>query len=202
MKFLMMAMLALFAFGMSPVFAEETIDLLVSPLIGKILDPNGHYEVFIVRDVKNSLGWHSAHPDIDGLDYVERNTYLISAKKSFTFPLVEPPKYELVEIKRVFKSHTPYNNACAPGYHVWVDGDCVFAFRCSEHTYPGKLCIIDSRSLDYLRPLQQEKAGMPSEDVICLEPLHLVIKPDSGSACVNSSSVDKLLERGFTLDRK
>ena len=190
------------AFAVFPVLAEEQLDLLVSPLIERTIDPHveptQQNEVFIVRDVKNSLLWHIAYPKIDRLDYVEGNTYLISAKKSFTLPLIEPPKYELVEIKHVFKSHKPYNNTCVPGYHVWTDGNCVFAFRCSEYAYPGKLCVTNSVEQKYLRPLQQQKAEMLPEDVICLESLQLALKPNGSSACVNSSSVDKLLERGFT----
>ena len=94
--------------------------------------------------ISNSLTWELTHPNIDGLDYVAGNTYRISAKKSNSFPLFEYPKYELVEIQQIFKSHEPYSwkSLCVPGYHTW---------------------------------------------------------DDNTPACVKSSSVDKLLERGFTL---
>ena len=144
MKIMLFAFLGIFTFMVSPVvFAEESIDLLVSPLIGGPLNSDTN-QVFIVRDVKNSLTWHTAYPEIDGLDYVEGNAYLISAKKSLSIPLVELPKYELIEVNQVFKSHEPYSwkGLCVPGYHTW-DGECVFAFRCSEFAYPGKPCTRD-----------------------------------------------------------
>ena len=200
MKIKLLMIIGLFVFGMHSVFAEEPLDLLISPLIGEIHVPGYPSDVFIIRDIKNSLTWELTHPKIEGLDYVEGNTYLISVKKLLTLPLVEYSKYELIEIKQVFKSHEPYSwkSLCVPGYHVWIDGNCVFSFRCSEYAYPGKLCVTNSVEQDYLRPLQQEKVGILPEDVICLEFLQLVIN-DNIPACVKSSSVDKLLERGFTL---
>ena len=63
----------------------------------------------------------------------------------------------------------------------------------------GKPCTINRIEQNYLRPLEQEKVGILSEDVICLESLQLIISSDNTSACVKSSSVDKLLEREFTL---
>jgi hypothetical protein len=189
----------------SPAFAEASIELLVSPIVGRTLDPHleasEQRENFIVRDIENSLLWHTAYPEIEGLDYVEGNTYLISAKKSPTIPLVESPKYELIELKQVFKSHKPYENTCAPGYHIWRGGDCVFGFRCGEYAYPGKLCVINSQTQDYLRPLQQEKTGVLPEDVICLESFQLLFGFYNNSVCVDPSSVDKLLERGYTLGK-
>ena len=203
MKIILFVLLAITAFVISPAFAEEQLELLISPLIAKILVPGAPYDAFIIRDVKNSLTWDMASIPIDGLDYVEGNTYHIIAKKSddFTFPLNK--KYDLIEIKQVFKSHKPYSlkNLCLPGYHVWTDGNCVFAFRCSEYAYPGKPCKFSFHEQDYLRPLQQQKVGILPEDIICLESLQLVISQDNTPACVKHSSVDKLLERGFLLGK-
>ena len=39
------------------------------------------------------------------------------------------------------------------------------------------------------------------EDIICLETLQLVLNYDNAPACVKISSVNKLLERGFTLEK-
>ena len=199
MKIALFVISSVFIFGIYAAFAEESVDLLVSPVIGETLDSNDYRQMFIVRDIENSPIWHLAYPEIAGLDYVEGDTYLISAKKSFTLPLVEFSKYELIEIKKVFQSHKPYNNICVPGYHVWIDGDCEFACRCSEHAYPGKLCVTNSKAQEYLRPLQQERVGISSKNVICLESLQLIIAPNGNSACVKSLSIDKLLERSFRL---
>ena len=204
---LLFVIFSVFVVGITPVFAEEQLDLLISPLIVKTTDPHvepkQQKEMLIVRDVKNSLTWHTAYPEIDGLDYVEGNAYLISAKKSFALPLDELPKYKLVEVKQVFKSHKPYSwkSQCVPGYHTWTDGNCVFAFRCSEYAYPGKPCTTGFDKQDYLRPLHQHKVGIFTEDTICLETLKLLISGDDIPVCVKPSSVDKLLERGFTIGK-
>ena len=109
MKIVLFVILIMSVFVVSPAFAEEQLELLVSPFIGESLQPGNHHEFFIIRDVKNSMTWELAHPEIVGLDYVEGNTYLITAKKSFTIPLAEHQKYELIEIKQVFSltNHIP-----------------------------------------------------------------------------------------------
>ncbi len=198
-KFLMI--IGLFVFGMHPAFAEEQLDLLISPLVGEIHVPGFPSDVFIIRDIKNSLTWELTYPEIEGLDYVEGNTYLISAKKLFILPLAEYPKYKLIEIKQIFKSHEPYSwkNICIPGYNVWIDENCVFAFRCGEYAYPGKPCVVNSVEQNYLRPSHQQKVGISPKDTICLESFQLLIGSDNTSACVKPSSVDKLMERGFTI---
>jgi len=127
---------------------------------------------------------------IEGLDFVEGNAYHIFAKRSDDFSFIGNKKYELVEVKHVFKPHKPYSwkNLCAPGYQTF-HGECVFAFRCNEDAYPGRPCTIDSTEQDYLRPLQQHKVGIHPEDTICLESLQLLVGIDSKPACVKPSSV-------------
>ncbi len=157
-KIKLLIIIGLFVFGMYPAFVEEPLDLLISPLIGEIHVSGFTSDVFIIRDVKNSLTWELTYPEIEVLDYVEGNTYLISVKKLFTLPLVGYPKYKLIEIKQIFKSHEPYSwkSICILGYHVWTDGNCVFAFRCSEYACPGKLCVVNSIEQNYLRPSHQQ----------------------------------------------
>ena len=184
--------------GVSPAFAE--LEILVSPVIPKYADTGEPTGALIIRDIHNNLVWESAKDPIIGLDFVEGNAYHIIAKKLFTIPLAEPQKYELVEIKQVFKSHEPYSwkSLCVPGY-ISIHGTCSFAFRCSEYAYPGKPCQISMRSSEYLKPIHQSKVGFLPEETICLEKLHLLISHDNTPACVKESSVEKLVERGFTL---
>lgn len=181
--------------------AEQQLELLVSPIIPRTLPSDEPLDLLIIRDVKNSPVWDGAQFPIVGLDFVEGNTYHIIAKRSDDFSFFGNKKYELVEVKQIFKSHEPYSwkSLCAPGYTTtWTSENCVFAFRCSEHAYPGKPCTINRVDQDYLRPLQQQKVGILPEDVICLESLQLTVRSDGSSACVDSSSVDQLLQRGFT----
>ena len=180
----------------------EQLELLVSPIIPKLIPSGEPVDSLIIRDIKNSPVWGAAQFPIVGLDFVEGNTYHIIAKKSEQFSPLGNDKYELIEIKHIFKPHEPYSwkSLCAPGYIVDPLGDdCVFAFRCSEDAYPGKPCTINWTEQNYLRPLQQHKVGITAEDTICLESLQLLVGIDGKPACVKQSSVDKLLERGFTL---
>ncbi|QMU55173.1 MAG: hypothetical protein GKS07_09950 [Nitrosopumilus sp.] len=50
-----------------------------------------------------------------------------------------------------------------------------------------------------ISPLKQFRSGILIEETQCRESLVLVARHDGSPACVKSSSVDKLLERGFTL---
>ena len=199
----MFAIFGVFVLGVPSVFAEEQLELLVSPVVPKLVPSGEPAGTLIVRDIENNLLWEAAHYPIVGLDFVEGNTYHIVAKKSFDFAPFEAKKYELVEIKQIFKPHEPYSwkSQCAPGYITWTDGNCVFAFRCSEHAYPGKPCTIGFDEQDYLKPIHQHKVGISAEDTICLESLQLLISNSNTPACVKQSSVDKLLERGFKLSK-
>ena len=187
-------------FGMSHAYAE--LEILVSPIIPKYLDTDENTGILLVRDIHNNLVWESAKDPIIGLDFVEGTAYHIIAKKLFTVPLVQPQEYELVEIKQVFQSHEPYSwkGLCVPGY-ILTHGTCAFAFRCSEYSYPGKPCQISMRSSEYLKPIHQYKVGFLPEETICLEKFYLLISHDNTPACVKESSVEKLVERGFTLGK-
>ena len=46
-------------------------------------------------------------------------------------------------------------------------------------------------------PLKQYKSGVPAEQIQCKDGLHHIIKYDNTSACVKSSTVTKLIERGW-----
>ena len=199
------------AIGSSPIsntehegFTGKQLELLVSPIIPKLIPSDEPVDSLIIRDIKNSPVWGAAQFPIVGLDFVEGNTYHIIAKKSEDFNPLGNNKYELIEIKHIFKPHEPYSwkSLCAPGYFIDPLGnDCVFAFRCSEDAYPGKPCTVNWTEQNYLRPLQQQKVGILTEDTICLENLQLIIGNDNTPACVKQSSVEKLLERGFVLGK-
>ena len=49
-------------------------------------------------------------------------------------------------------------------------------------------------------PLKQFKEGVPLQEIKCKSYLQKMIKPDATPVCVNSSSMDKLIERGWTAD--
>ncbi len=192
--------LILFAFGISPVFAEKEIEMLVGPYIPRTFPLNEPSDHLVVRDVKYSPVWTGAKNPIEGLDFVEGNGYHIIAKQSDDFRPIDNKKYELVKVKHIFKPHEPYSSKdlCAPGYQTF-QGQCVFAFVCTTDAYPGRPCTWDVTEQNHLRPLQQGKVGIMPEDIICLESLQLLVGIDGKPACVNQSSVDKLLERGFVL---
>ena len=189
-------------FLVTSVNAEKQLELLVSPIIPRLFPLNEPSDSLVVRDVKNSPVWNGAKIPIEGLDFVEGNAYHIIAKRSDDFRPIDNKKYELVEVKNVFKPHKPYSwkGLCAPGYQTF-QGQCIFASVCNEDAYPGRPCTWDTTEQNYLRPLQQGKVGIMPEDIICLETLQLVLNYDSVSACVKISSVNKLLERGFTLEK-
>jgi len=49
-----------------------------------------------------------------------------------------------------------------------------------------------------LSPLKQIKNGVVSQDVVCKEGLELAFKFNGQAACVKSSSIEKLITRGWT----
>ena len=187
-------------FGMSHAFAE--LEILVSPVIPKYADTGEPVGTLIIRDIHNNLVWEAAKDPIIGLDFAEGIAYHIVAEKADSFQIFGTKEYNLVETKMVFKSHESYSwkSLCVPGY-ISIHGICSFAFRCSEYAYPGKPCQISMRSSEYLKPIHQYKVGFLPEETICLEKLHLLISHDNTPVCVKESSVEKLLERGFTLGK-
>ena len=120
------------AIGSSPIvnteyegFTGEQLELLVSPIIPKLMPSGEPVDSLIIRDIKNSPVWGAAQFPIAGLDFVEGNTYHIVAKKSEDFSPLENNRYELIEVKHVFKPHEPYSwkSLCAPGYLIDPLGD-------------------------------------------------------------------------------
>lgn len=161
----------------------------------------GKQKCMQIRENENS-GWQNFYDSIKGFDYVEGKSYKISVKVS---DVQNPPadtsskNYELIEIleTKSYSKHIPYRDTCAPGY-VSLGELCVLNDRCGPGIYPGKVCAMDGIKQPYLRPAQQGHAGIAASDVICIEGLHLIFKSSDGSpACVNSSSKDKLEERGW-----
>ncbi len=197
---IIVGIVGLSVFGVSPAFAD--LEILVSPVIPRILPSGEPTGTLIIRDIHNNLVWESAKDPIIGLDFVEGNAYHVIVKKTDSFQILGDKEYELVQTKQVFKSHEPYSwkDLCVPGY-ISIHGTCVFAFRCSEYAYPGKLCEISFHNSDYLRPLYQSKVGFLPEETICLEKLQLLISHDDFPACVKESSVEKLVERGFIITK-
>ena len=126
-------------FIVTNVNAEKELEMLVSPIIPRVFPLNEPSDHLVVRDVKNSPVWTGAKFPIEGLDFVEGNGYHIIAKKSDDFRPIDNKKYELVEVKHIFKPHEPYSSKslCAPGYQAF-QGQCVFASICSTDAYPGK----------------------------------------------------------------
>ena len=92
--------------------------------------------------------------------------------------------------------HIPYMGICAPGF-VSLGEICVLNDRCGPGVYPGKVCVMDGKEQPYLRPAQQGNAGIAAGDVICAEPLQLIFKHDASPACVESESIDDLVNRGW-----
>ena len=94
------------------------------------------------------------------------------------------------------KHHMSYKGMCAPGFAP-LDGQCVLDDRCGPGAYAGKVCIMDGEMKQYLRPLQQKYAGISVDEIICAEEKQLLFKSSNATPiCVNSHSVEKLIQRG------
>ena len=94
------------------------------------------------------------------------------------------------------KHHMSYMGMCAPGFAP-LDGQCVLDDRCGPGVYAGKVCVMDGVLKQYLRPLQQKHAGISVDDIICVEGKQLLFKSSNATPiCVNSHSVEKLIQRG------
>lgn len=96
--------------------------------------------------------------------------------------------------------HVPYRDLCAPGFSPLGD-ICVLNDRCGPDVFPGKVCVMDGKKQPYLRPAQQGNAGIAAGDIICAEPLEIIYKHDASPACVNPESVNKLVNRGWYLEK-
>ena len=97
--------------------------------------------------------------------------------------------------------HLSHNGICAPGF-ASLDGMCVLDDRCGPGAYPGKVCMMDGVMKEYLRPLHQKHAGISAENIICAEGKHLIFKQhDATPACVNSQSMDKIIQRGWQTEK-
>jgi len=59
--------------------------------------------------------------------------------------------------------------------------------------------VSDSRSILY--PKDQAKKGIPIENIVCLEGLHLMLKSSDGTpACVTKITMQHLIERGWGIE--
>ena len=97
--------------------------------------------------------------------------------------------------------HTPHNGVCAPGFES-LGEICVLDDRCGPGAYAGKICMMEGKMKPYLKPLHQKHAGISVENIICAEGKHLMFKHyDATPACVNSSSIDKLKNRGWQTEK-
>jgi micrococcal nuclease len=96
--------------------------------------------------------------------------------------------------------HLPVMKKCAPGF-VLLGEICVLNDRCGPGAYSGKVCVMDGKKQPYLLPKHQAKAGIPASQTICAEGLEIIFKEHASKyvpACVKSTSVQKLLQRGWT----
>jgi len=94
------------------------------------------------------------------------------------------------------KHHMSHMGMCGPGFAP-LDEMCVLDDRCGPGAYAGRVCIMDGVMKQYLRPLQQKYAGISVDEIICAEGKQVLFKSsDATPICVNSHSVEKLIQRG------
>jgi len=192
----------LFVVSFPSILADETKTFFVDSNLVDCVGV-GPQKCMLLREDSNSK-WQNFYDKIEGFDFVEGYNYKIIVNVS---KVENPPadssnlKYKLIEIVEKSSSHhIPYQNLCAPGF-VPLGKICVLNDRCGPSAYPGKICFIDGKVQPYLRPLQQGKAGITPDEVICTENLLLVFKYDSSPACVRNSSIEKLEMRGWLLEK-
>ena len=58
-------------FFVTNINAEKQLELLVSPIIPRLIPSNEPSDSLIIRDIKNSPVWDGAKFPIEGLDFVE-----------------------------------------------------------------------------------------------------------------------------------
>lgn len=168
----------------------------------------GPQKCMMVKEYAES-DWTYFYDKIKGFDFESGYNY----KLQVTVTEVENPpadasslNYELVSViskaqtpaNEKTSQHIPYGGLCAPGF-ASLGKICVLDDRCGPGAYSGKVCAMDGKTKQYLRPSQQGNAGIAARDVICAEPLHLVFKHDISPACVKSESVSKLENRGWSI---
>jgi len=192
--------LSIIMFVVPSVYAEETKTLFIQPQLVDCVGV-GPMKCMQIRENLHSE-WMTFYDNIEGFNFVPGNAYQITVK---VIDVDNPPadasnkKYELIEIikQESTTKHIPYKDTCAPGF-VPLGKTCVLNDRCGPGVYPGKVCMMDGIKQSYLRPLQQDKAGISAKNVICAEGLRQMFKShDSSPACVKPQSVQKLKERGW-----
>lgn len=202
MKTISFIVFLLFLVSIPSIFADETKTFFVDSNLVDCVGV-GPQKCMLFREDSNSQ-WRNFYDKVEGFDFVEGYNYKIIVNVS---KVENPPadasnlKYKLIEIVEKSPSYRiPYQNMCAPGF-VPLGKICVLNDRCGPGAYPGKICIMDGKVQPYLRPLQQEKAGIIPDEVICAENLLLIFKHDSSPACVRKSSIEKLETRGWFLEK-
>ena len=76
-RLMVIGVVALSIFGMSPAFAE--LEILVSPVLPKNAVTSESFDTLIIRDIHNNLVWESAKNPIVGLDFEEGTLVGISS---------------------------------------------------------------------------------------------------------------------------
>ena len=202
MKIISFIVILLFLVSLPSILADETKTFFVDSNLVDCIGV-GPQKCMLIREDSHSE-WHNFYDKIDGFDFVEGYSYKIIVNVS---KVENPPadssnlKYKLIEIiEKSSSHHVPYQNLCAPGF-VPLGKICVLNDRCGSSAYPGKICVTDGKIQPYLRPLQQGKAGITPDEIICAENRLLVFKHDSSPACVKKSSIEKLEIRGWLLEK-
>ena len=198
MKIISIFVFLLLLISLPSIFADETKTFFVNPNLVDCVGV-GPQKCMLISENSNH-DWHNFYDKIEGFDFVEGYNYKIIVDVSI---IENPPadasnlKYKLIEIiEKSPNHHFPYQNMCAPGF-VPLGKICVLNDRCGPSVYPGKICVIDGKVQPYLRPLQQGRAGIMPDEIICAEHLSLVFRHDSSPACVRKSSIEKLESRGW-----
>jgi len=193
-------LLSVAIFAIPLAYAEEVRTFFVNPYHVDCVGV-GPQKCMQVRENLYSE-WLNFYDDIGGFSFVPGTFYKISVKIT---DIKNPPadasskKYELIEIleQESTTDHKPYNNLCAPGFAT-LGEICVLNDRCGPGAYAGRVCVMDGQVQPYLKPLQQQKAGISINNVICAEGLKLIFKiNDNTPACVKPQSVNVLKERGW-----
>lgn len=181
--------------------ADETKVILVGPILVDCVGV-GPQKCMIFKE-NNSTKWHMFYDQIEGFNFEEGISSKLEVKVSDVSDVpadASSLKYSLLEIldKTEIKHHQSFQNICAPGF-VPIGNICILNSDCLSEGYPSKICNSELIVSSYLRPRQQENAGISSREIICPENFHLIFKHDSTPACVKEKSIEKFLLRGWTL---
>ncbi len=94
--------------------------------------------------------------------------------------------------------HSQCHESCMTGSYVGT-------FSCYQTCYEENLDQCQSSSepeiLSQLPPLKQISKGILPENVTCKEGLKLIFKQNNSPACVKPSTAEKLIERGWTINK-